>query len=379
MNSGRGQGVRGLRSLTSGAGRREGALRVTRKAMQAAGRGRSVAGPRVAGIGLGLGRSKREANLGRRATCLASRRGEDDGGASTSQPADEPLAAFALLSAVSGVGALETAYLTFTKVFAGSVFCPTSGCETILESRYSEILGVPVALFGFFTYSGVSLLSRLAARNGEYRAGVLAGSTVLASVSAFLAYVLATQFPDETCAWCLASCGLSFSSFVLALWATSDGDPVKSTIPPFVASPLIVSALVALFADADGSLASEDFELPFREPEVTTQSSREALNLVQKMRLIDAKMYGAFWCSHCFDQKQAFGKEAMKNFPYVECFPEGYRKGIKQYAACEEADIRGFPTWIINGEKIEGDQSLETLGETVDKYLAGKDQDYSFE
>merc|ERR1711907_821670 len=107
--------------------------------------------------------------------------------------------------------------------------------------------------------------------------------------------------------------------------------------------------------------ASEDFELPFREPEVTTQSSREALNLVQKMRLIDAKMYGAFWCSHCFDQKQ------------------GYRKGIKQYAACEEADIRGFPTWIINGEKIEGDQSLETLGETVDKYLAGKDQDYSFE
>jgi hypothetical protein len=37
-------------------------------------------------------------------------------------------------------------------------------------------------------------------------------------------------------------------------------------------------------------------------------------------------MYGAFWCSHCYDQKQEFGREAMAEFPYVECFPEGWKK-----------------------------------------------------
>lgn len=37
-------------------------------------------------------------------------------------------------------------------------------------------------------------------------------------------------------------------------------------------------------------------------------------------------MYGAFWCSHCYDQKQAFGAEAMAAFPYVECYPEGLHK-----------------------------------------------------
>ena len=37
-------------------------------------------------------------------------------------------------------------------------------------------------------------------------------------------------------------------------------------------------------------------------------------------------MYGAFWCSHCYEQKQAFGAAAMEAFPYVECFPEGLHK-----------------------------------------------------
>lgn len=34
-------------------------------------------------------------------------------------------------------------------------------------------------------------------------------------------------------------------------------------------------------------------------------------------------MYGAFWCTHCHDQKEEFGKEAMADFPYVECYPDG--------------------------------------------------------
>lgn len=37
-------------------------------------------------------------------------------------------------------------------------------------------------------------------------------------------------------------------------------------------------------------------------------------------------MYGAFWCTHCYDQKQEFGAQAMAEFPYVECFPEGWKK-----------------------------------------------------
>lgn len=33
-----------------------------------------------------------------------------------------------------------------------------------------------------------------------------------------------------------------------------------------------------------------------------------------------------FSCSHCYDQKEDFGAQAMADFPYVECFPEGWQK-----------------------------------------------------
>lgn len=61
-------------------------------------------------------------------------------------------------------------------------------------------------------------------------------------------------------------------------------------------------------------------------PEVTTQSSSNALTLAKRLKDAGAVMYGAFWCSHCFDQKQDFGVQAMADFPYVECFPEGWKK-----------------------------------------------------
>lgn len=45
-----------------------------------------------------------------------------------------------------------------------------------------------------------------------------------------------------------------------------------------------------------------------------------------------------------------FGREAAKLLDYVECFPDGYRKGIKIAKACANVGIEGFPTWVINGQ-----------------------------
>lgn len=45
-----------------------------------------------------------------------------------------------------------------------------------------------------------------------------------------------------------------------------------------------------------------------------------------------------------------FGREAADILDYVECFPDGYRKGTKMVKSCTEVKIEGFPTWVINGE-----------------------------
>lgn len=74
-------------------------------------------------------------------------------------------------------------------------------------------------------------------------------------------------------------------------------------------------------------------------------------------------MYGAFWCSHCLEQKEMFGREAAKQLDYVECFPDGYRTGTKMIDACLDAKIEGFPTWIINGQVLSGEVELSELAQ----------------
>jgi len=125
----------------------------------------------------------------------------------------------------------------------------------------------------------------------------------------------------------------------------------------------IAAAFLVAFSDVDPASARSagDVDLPPIEPAVATVSSSKEINLAKQLKAIGAKMYGAFWCSHCFEQKQMFGKEAMKYIEYVECYPEGYRRGVKLAAACSAANIQGFPTWVINGQHYSGEQEFDKL------------------
>jgi hypothetical protein len=70
-----------------------------------------------------------------------------------------------------------------------------------------------------------------------------------------------------------------------------------------------------------------------------------------------AKFYGTFWCSHCQNQKQAFGS-AKQYLPYIECA----NKDGSQNDLCKEVGIEGYPTWVFfDGSQLSGEQSLETL------------------
>lgn len=67
-----------------------------------------------------------------------------------------------------------------------------------------------------------------------------------------------------------------------------------------------------------------------------------------------AVMYGTEWCHYCQNQKEMFG-EHFENITYVDC---GSNK-----AACTDAGVRGYPTWVIDGISYPGMQQLETLAE----------------
>src|ERR1041385_2386725 len=66
-----------------------------------------------------------------------------------------------------------------------------------------------------------------------------------------------------------------------------------------------------------------------------------------------AKMYGAWWCPHCADQKELLGY-AFQYINYVECTPPSQRT-IND--ACKQAGIKNFPTWqFADGTRKEGNE-----------------------
>ena len=74
----------------------------------------------------------------------------------------------------------------------------------------------------------------------------------------------------------------------------------------------------------------------------------------------EAIFYGAFWCPHCQDQKEAFGS-SKKYLPYVECSTPDSNG---QLPACKDAKINAYPTWEFkDGTKVEGEVTLQKLAE----------------
>jgi hypothetical protein len=108
-------------------------------------------------------------------------------------------------------------------------------------------------------------------------------------------------------------------------------------------------------------------------PPITTTSSPEALLLGQKLHALDAKMYGAYWCSHCYEQKQRLGQQVFEHtgeegsssplVSYIECEVDGFQSQRKM---CKEQKIPGYPTWQIDGILYPGEMYLNELKDIVE-------------
>jgi hypothetical protein len=96
--------------------------------------------------------------------------------------------------------------------------------------------------------------------------------------------------------------------------------------------------------------------------QIARHSSEDALTLAQHLKDKKIAMYGAYWCPHCYHQRQVLGKEALSQITYVECSPKGYKYAGPK--VCQ--DVTGFPMWknTVTGEfVVNGEASLQQLAE----------------
>lgn len=231
-------------------------------------------------------------------------------------------------------GMLLTAYLTAAAWSSGGLaFCAAgSSCDVIQGSRWSTLLGVPIALWGFAAYAllaGLALKTSSRLRRWKYLWRI---SLIGLAISLYLTLVGWIAL-DAFCLWCLLSLATITAIFVLVATRAPPSAPGLPWRNWVLNTGLVALAVVgAVHATSSGL-----FE-PRESPRLTA--------LAQHLDRIGARYYGAFWCPACREQGKLFAGSAG-HLPYVECSPEGRNGPVA--LECLRPEIQGYPTWLIRG------------------------------
>jgi uncharacterized membrane protein len=304
-----------------------------------------------------------------------------------------------LIGGIAVVGASLTGYLTYVKLTGGAVTCgvdaaSSSGCNDVLSSPYATVFGLPLTIFGLMAYFSMTVfaLSPLFISpdsNKKLRNNLenwtwlllLAGGTAMATFSGYLMYVLFFEL-QSVCYYCIGSALFCLSLLTLTILGREWEDRGQIFFTMVIVFMITIVGTLGVYANINGSV-NADGKISITQPKeapklpegwaITTTSGASEIALAQHLTAIGAKKYGAFWCPHCYEQKQVFGKEAFAQINYIECDPNGKNPQVQ---VCQDVGIKGFPSWEIKGKLYSGTQSLEKLAELSD-YQGSQDFRYS--
>jgi len=256
------------------------------------------------------------------------------------------------LLVLSIIGIALASYLSWTEWTGSSVKgCAVgSSCDIVLSSRWATLLGLPTAFWGLLAYAALAGTAFIKRTDHHWWA---AWSVAFFGVfySAYLTTVSLTIL-GAACPYCLTSLVLMTSIFVLVTYQRPHIFENFSW-PRWLGKtvPVAGAAIILLHLHYTGILG---------EPRAPEDPMARALAV--HLAKSGAKMYGAYWCPHCQQQKEVFGGSASR-LPYIECSPEG--QNSPQAAECRDAHIMSYPTWVINGKRIEEVLSLKQLAEST--------------
>ena len=136
---------------------------------------------------------------------------------------------------VAIIGLLVSGYLTWVKFAHAEVFCGGSGeCQTVANSPYAEVAGVPIALFGMGAYLVIIVLIFLEKRGDFWRLNsplLIFGITLAGTIySAYLTY-LEIAVIHAICPYCVISAIAMTILFILAILRLVQGSSEPESRP----------------------------------------------------------------------------------------------------------------------------------------------------
>lgn len=270
------------------------------------------------------------------------------------------------MAVLATIGVIDTASITLNRWgVIGNLSCPggAEGCDKVLNSPWGTVLGQPLSLFGFLAYGAVLVMAVLPLLlKGEARTtinglswwGLFFLSAGMAIFSLVLVGVMAFQI-KAFCTFCLMSAAISLTLFVLTLiggeWEDTGALLFRGVLTVLAVGLIGLGWATSL--NRPESATGPGMPIP-----VTTASTPATVALADHLTATGAVMYSAYWCPHCHDQKQLFGKEASAKLKIIECAADGQNN---QAALCASKNIQGFPTWEIKGQLDSGQKTLAQL------------------
>ena len=276
------------------------------------------------------------------------------------------------MAVLATVGLIDTGSITLKRWgLLGDLICPmgADGCDKVLNSVWGTVAdGIPLSFVGVLAYGAVllmallPLLPGLSENKGELSRrtwwGLFSVSLGMAVFSGVLLGLMVIKI-QAFCFFCVLSGVLSLLLLILSVVGGGWDDPGQ-----LIFRGILLALAVLLGGLIWASVVDPDrAELPTGEgvaPLVTTESSPATLALAEHLTGTGAVMYSAYWCPHCHEQKELFGKEASDKLKVVECAADGQNN---QADLCRSKGLQGFPSWEINGSIESGVASLETLAE----------------
>ena len=282
-----------------------------------------------------------------------------------------------LIGGIATTGAALTGYLTYVKFSNGDAVCPVKGCDQVLASDYATVFGQPLALFGCLAYLSMVAFALVPLFIAEETQAELRqklddwtwtllfwGGAAMTVFSGYLMFLLTTEL-KSFCIYCVGSALMSTSLLVLAVLGRHWEDIGKLIFQGIIVAMVTLMGTLGVYASVNGNgpvRAAVYQAQPADNPsfEATTESGPAEIALAQHLQEIGAKKYSAWWCPHCYSQRQLFGREAFQEIEAVECDATGTDP---QPQACQTAGVRSYPTWEIKGTIYPGVMELSELAE----------------
>jgi len=272
------------------------------------------------------------------------------------------------MAVLSTIGALDTGSITLKRWgLLGPLICPggAGGCDKVLNSPWGSLFGQPLSLFGFLAYAAVLVLALLPlVRPADSRdplversSWALTLTSLGMAVFSLLLMGLMVFRIQAFCPFCVLSAALSLALFVLSLLAHPWEDRGQLIFRGVLVGLLVLLAGLGWSTAVGRPESSLGRGVPIP---VTSPSTPATIALADHLTRSGAKMYTAYWCPHCHEQKELFGKEATARLTIIECAPDGRNS---QEQLCRSKNIQGYPSWEINGKIDSGVKPLSKLAE----------------